>query len=370
MRAAMVLAALALITAGCGGDSTTESTEPSTPPTEAPSASSPAPAETPDAADQVEQAWPGAVGYHEAIYHGPTDTVLMFGGWSDADENDRLWGLDPLHSTWADLGPVPAEAADGVPAYDTESDAAVVLEVAFEEVATAPLGTWVFDRESDAWTEIDADPHPRLGVGARMVYDSESDRVIAFGGVGLDEDGLVWTEGTWAFDANTGTWMDMQPAVAPPPINFYAFSYDAESDRAVLFGLKLGGESLLWTYDHNTNTWEELERTGGPELAPAYGRSFYHPSTDRIIHVGGTGSPETNPDALDLVWAYDLNTNTWEDLGPAGVTGPIAWHTLTYVDSIDRALVFGGGPTYDEYYSDRLFAYDPAENEWSQVGIE
>ena len=49
------------------------------------------------------------------------------------------------------------------------------------------------------------------------------------------------------------------------------------------------------------------------------------------------------------------------------MTGAIGWHTLTYVESIDRAIVFGGGASYGEYYSDRLFSYEPATNARSEI---
>lgn len=403
MRATITMAMLALIAvAGCGSETATEDTVASRSPasesaptqSEPTSASSepalPASSETtlPDPAEPGESTspteitaaeheteavvWPQPVGYHEAVYDAADDSVLIVGGCYGAQCTPRYlaWRLDARDATWTKLLPVPSSVAGAAMAYDVESDVVVALQGVFGDVARDPVGTWVYDRVADEWTDVEADPQPRMGTGVRMVYDVESDRIIAFGGVGFGDEGLVWTEGTWAYDVDTNTWTDMEPATPPPPINFYAFSYDAESDRAVLFGLRPDDESLLWSYDYNTNTWEELERAGGPPRAPAYGRSFYHPPTDRIVYVGGTGPPETSPDAIDLVWAYDLDTNSWTDLGPSTVPGAIGWHTLTYVESIDRAVVFGGGPTYADYYGDRLFDYEPEANTWSEIVAE
>ncbi len=382
-----VLAAVVLIAvAGCGGSSSTEEVEtdslsqsPQTAPEVTEPAVASAPTEAPDTAAAVTTSveepvstWPRARAYHEAVYDGGDDSVLVVGGCTGPNcaAINEIWSFDPHGSVWTERSRVRFMSPAGGPVvYDAESDLVIALQVVFADVSSGSIGTWIFDRVNDVWTELAADPQPRLGVGARMVYDSNSDRVIAFGGQGFDDGELVWTEGTWAYDANTNTWTDMQPTVVPPPINYFAFSYDSESDRSVLFGLQDGGDTLMWSYDYDANTWEQIERTGGPSHAPAYARSFYHPATDRIVYFGGWGPSETNPDmhTQNQVWAFDLNTNSWEDLGRNDIIGPIAWHTMTYVETIGRAIVFGGGTSYYEYTGNRLFSYDPTNNEWIEI---
>src|SRR3989442_15890746 len=68
-----------------------------------------------------------------------------------------------------------------------------------------------------------------------MAYDSGSDRVILFGGYSSCCGGIALGD-TWAYDFNANTWTDMTPAVAPTSRESSAMAYDSQSDRVILFG--------------------------------------------------------------------------------------------------------------------------------------
>jgi hypothetical protein len=388
MNGHLILATMVLISAAaCGSDSSTDQTGSAAPPdgtdpavtqpSETTPPTEPSVAITPDSepspsVEEVAVPWPRPRGYHEAIYDAADDSVLVVGGCTgpQCSATNEIWSFDHQNSTWTEHSRVDFMSPAGGPvAYDGESGRIIALEVVFGDVDGGSIGTWVYDRADDTWTEMEAEPQARLGVGARMVYDSQSDRLIAFGGQGFGDETVEWTPGTWAYDDNTNTWEEMKPALEPGGLNYFAFTYDEESDRAVLFGLQDGGATLMWAYDYDSDSWEELDRTGGPNHASVYTRSFYHPGTDRIVFFGGWGPVETERDmqTLNQVWAYDLNSNTWEEKEPNGLSGPIAWHTLTYVDSIDRALAFGGGGSYYGYTGNRLFSYNPVNDGWTEI---
>lgn len=99
-------------------------------------------------------------------------------------------------------------------------------------------------------------PAPRFAHS--MVYDAESDRIIMFGG--LVEPAPTWSDETWTYDFNTNTWTNMKPAVRPSPRHGPGMAYDSESDRMILFGGTMRGELFgdTWAYDLNTNTWANL----------------------------------------------------------------------------------------------------------------
>ncbi len=143
-----------------------------------------------------------------------------------------------------------------------------------------------------------------------MAYDAESDRVILFGGItGGDNDE------TWAYDFNTNTWTNMEPAARPTRRPSHALAYDAESDRVVLFG---GHQSAVhsdgtWAYDFNTNTWTKMEPPTQP-LKLAEHNLAYDAESDRGVLFGGDDSDSFLHS--NETWAYDLNANTWTDLSP------------------------------------------------------
>ncbi len=155
-----------------------------------------------------------------------------------------------------------------------------------------------------------------------LAYDAESDRVVLFGG---DAEGVPSDE-TWAYDLNANTWTNMEPAARPSRRHSHALAYDAESDRVVLFGGHLPsvyfGASVhsdqTWAYDFNTNTWTNMEPPTQPLKLAAHNLT-YDAESDRVVLFGGD-APGLNSD--DQTWAYDLNANTWTDLSPAELGNP------------------------------------------------
>jgi N-acetylneuraminic acid mutarotase len=230
------------------------------------------------------------------------------------------------------------------------------------------VSTWVYDTDEATWTEMTPEPHPRLGMGARMVYDSESDRIIAHGGAAVSGDSFVLTRETWAYDYNTNTWEELNPSTEPPGIGYHAMAYDSESDRTVLFGLNdLTGETLLWAFDYNTTTWEEMPLTDGPAGASVYTRAVYDPVSDRILVFGGQHMEELDLVAHNELWSYDYNTNTWEQRASNESSGPVANHAMVRVDSSGGVVVFGGGPSTNDtdFAGNDLWVYDPATDTWT-----
>jgi N-acetylneuraminic acid mutarotase len=89
--------------------------------------------------------------------------------------------------------------------------------------------TWAYDYNTNTWKEMAKGPPKHLG--ARLAYDSESGRIILFGG----SDIATWRyiNDTWSYDFNTDTWTEMKPATSPPGRNYQAMIYDAKSDRVL-----------------------------------------------------------------------------------------------------------------------------------------
>ena len=201
-----------------------------------------------------------------------------------------------------------------------------------------------------------------------IAYDSDSDRTIMFGG---------WTEDfeslgdTWVYNLNENRWENKSPTIAPGVRAGHAFAYDAESDRAILFsGGKTGASDTLenwndtWAYDYDTNTWENLEPTNmpPPRLSAVM---VYDNESDVCILFGGI------PDGggfLGDTWAYDYNTNNWTNMDPL-VYPSNRVAGMTYDIEYDRVVLFGGGGSIDwplVMHTD-TWIYDYNSNTWSEM---
>ena len=309
---------------------------------------------------------PSPRGFSMMAHDAESNRVILFGGVeTGALLKKGTWSYDFSTITWRRMKPKPSpRRSDGHMAYDAESDRVILFigSILYETGNYFDLEpgseTWTYDFDTDTWTNMEPVEAPYGLRGTRMVYDVESDRIILFGGwvVGNSTAGGAFNE-TWTYDYNTNTWTKMEPEVSPPGRNYHAMAYDDESDRVILWG----GDgpvpvdvSSVWAYDYNTDTWEELESSGAPSPI-AYGAMVYTTAADRIILYAG----------LEF-WSFDYNTNTWTQLSDSPLPGELSYHAMVYSGEADRVILFGGG--LDDYsFGAKTWVYDLNTNTWTDV---
>lgn len=332
----------------------------STPAATSPPADTPTPeaTSTPTLAPLI---YPPPRGYHSMAYDSESDVIILQGGSPNVYQNhDDIWTYQTSTNTWTQMASFVPET--GTLAYDTESDR--VLNYSFfkfgPERELTPLGKLLaYDSSIDTWTQIDRPGIPFGQVGARMAYDSESDRIILFGGMSV-ETGAFFDE-TWSYDFNTNTGAKMNPEVSPPGRNYQAMAYHPTIDRVVIFGGDVLGHpgNDTWEYDFNTDSWELIDTSNAPPSRD-YSSMVYAASLDRIVLFGGqlvTGR------AGNDMWVYDHDKKTWIELTPETVPGERYLHAMTYDSAADKIVLFGGRPNKDAF-TDETWIYDPQTNEW------
>lgn len=329
-------------------------------------------------------AWPRIRNYHGMVHIAGADLVLLYGGNYGANYTSLYdsWLLDPTSMTWTELETLPLRAPAGsASAYDSESGRVVYLQTS-DFYAVDDPATWSYDPMERTWTEMAPALQPKLGIGARMVYDSESDRIIAFGGITHRDDPSPDTPETWAYDHNTDAWEEMSPATHPEWVNFHGMAYDSESDRTILVDLddlNEDAEPQLWAYDYNTNTWEQLPVAEDAAGISTYTTAEYDPTSDRVIVFGGlhveekevAGGTVSELTPHNEMWLYDYNTNSWEQ-GPSNeLSGPIAFHDMVWLDSTQSLVVFGVAINEnDDYAGTGLWVYDATTDTWTGDAVD
>jgi hypothetical protein len=316
------------------------------------------------------------------VYDTESSLVIVFGG----GRGENLWAND----TWAydirlgqwkefeiESGARPPLLAAGAMIYDSESDRAIWHGGLNPDEGWVPTrDTWSFDANSGTWEERARGPAG--GFDQQMAYDSESDRVVYFGGVHLKEDAIgLWQAlrqgekfgGTWTYDWNTDTWTEMEPNPSPPPRYNAAMAYHPKADRVIMFGgvfdYRSEEDPHVWAYDLNTNTWEQM---GAAEGVPLEGfRMAYDAESDVMVLYGG-GFFLGGGGGNDNTWAYDLEEDAWTKMSPEHTPGKMGWHAMTYVDDIDRMFLFGG--MLNGNYNDTLtepWLYDYNNDTWQPM---
>jgi len=319
---------------------------------------------------------PSAGGFPQMTYDTKSKLVILYGGISgdnsvDPDNtlNFETWTFNPINNVWTKKSPAhsPNGSHAGYMVYDSKAERSIVT-LRSDDHWPPPTGgslqTWAYDIKEDDWTQL-ADG-PRLMTGQIMAYDSESDRIIMFGGLDL----TLWefVSETWVYDYNTDTWTNMQPRVHPRGINFQGMVYDSKADRVVMWGdwnkkYTPGTDNSIWTYDYNTNTWQEIKnhKKDGPAV-----RDFmmlaYDEKADKIIMYGGYeyGNDET--------WVYDLNTNIWQEMHPINNPGLLSRYSMVYAKDANRTILFGGqdGQAFMQFKTD-TWSYNLNADTWTKI---
>jgi len=298
--------------------------------------------------------------YHGMVYDTRSDRVILFGGCSDRTELNDTWAFDFDTNTWTNMDPaVKPSVRLFAMAYDSQSDR-VVLFGGQDSAYTNLNDTWSYDFNTNTWTKMDPAVKPPARASHAMVYDAQSDRVIMFGGTGPGAGVTTYFNDTWSYDFDTNTWTNMTLALKPPGRIEHAMTYDSESDRVVLFGGSAYAVDDTWSYDFNTNTWTNMAPAYRPRVRSAHAMA-YDSQSDRVILFGGRNGAAVT--GLNDTWSYDLNTNTWTDM----VTSPPARYgsAMAYDSGSDRVILFGGyGATT---YLNDTWAYDFETNNWTDM---
>lgn len=294
---------------------------------------------------------PAARGY-AAMVDAPGPGVLLVGGFPTpgGDFMAEVWAYDPTAAArWHQV------VTDPKPAF---GDTLVCLSDCRSVLFLAVNGeAWVLDAGGVMWHKKAAPAHWLPGM--RAAYDSESNRVIAFGGDSFNDRPV---DETFVYDPAGDTWTQMHPRASPPARYWQAMAYDAASDRVVLFG-GLGNVDELndtWTYDFNQDTWARLATVSAPTTRH-YSAMVYDAAAQRLVLFGGAGAGEV---ALADTWRLDSKTGQWTEVKAAGPSAR-AWHAMAYDAAEESVVLFGGGETRNRYVND-VWLFSSSANAWSR----
>ena len=193
--------------------------------------------------------------------------------------------------------------------------------------------TWTFDVCTNTWQRMSPAKGPTGSV--RLVYDTDSDRTLAF----TDYDESSPTEPTAAPSAAPAT---ERPSVAPEAGNpsggstgavpAVAAMYQGEPDRQSRGPSADVTTRVVWSYDFAADRWTRVGSLPWVEsdaANPTYGTLFYHDPSGLVVLYDGAA-----------MWAYDVDTNTLAKVRqrPDPVTGAVP---------TEDKLAFGYDPRND-----------------------
>jgi len=125
-----------------------------------------------------------------------------------------------------------------------------------------------------------------------MVYDQAQKKVVLYGG-SIHNQGIKY-EDTWEWDGVR--WKKMNPDNNPGKLEEPAGTYDSTREKVILFGGNgLNGDSDdLWEYDGEN--WQKMKYVLYTPGKRAFTAIVYHPLEEKIVLFGGrkTSGPFAN----------------------------------------------------------------------------
>lgn len=195
------------------------------------------------------------------------------------------------------------------------------------DVSTNEL--WKFNINNQTWTRINSfnntsPPYVGNRVGSLMVYDSDRNNLILYGGYQFTVTNYLPIYDTWIYSCTNNTWL-----VLSPPLNPYVYKasmvYASVEQKVILYGGRkkdyLGLEYEVhdtWKFDPVLNTWTEyiIDPMYQPYPSDSTVAMTYDEVSNRAYIMGG--SPNTPQSSGLRIWLFyfDCVAETW--------TGPVS----------------------------------------------
>jgi hypothetical protein len=239
--------------------------------------------------------------------------------------------LDP--EMWFQTTPNPSPPARRMQAmvYNSQNNRHIMFG-GYGDATGVQADTWTYHVGTRTWTlQPTAGGAPSARYLHAMAYDSERNLVVLFGGHQYNAE-------TWVYDLLNDTWTQKFPSSSPSGRHAHAMTYDSARGLVVLQGGRdsAGLSNQTWTYDisNGPNGIWNLESTMGPALE--YHSMVYDPMNAAITLFGGSngGAP------LDQTWVYSGNTWTLENPSPKPAARIRS--SMTYDTRMNRVLMYGG----------------------------
>ncbi|MCG3222085.1 MAG: hypothetical protein H7641_11975, partial [Candidatus Heimdallarchaeota archaeon] len=194
---------------------------------------------------EIKAQTPSARTAHEMTFDSENDRIILYGGVTVIGDPNSwefdTWSYDFNENIWTKLSTEgkPYSCITFSLAYDTESDVIITYGGARKDHVGSNQ-TWIFDYNENKWINSKPSTCPDYRHTNKLAYDSESDVVVLFGGRSHEDFNpygiAINYNDTWAYDYNTNTWVNMTPASNPAGRVGHAMTYDSESEKVIVFG--------------------------------------------------------------------------------------------------------------------------------------
>jgi len=245
------------------------------------------------------------------VYCSESNEMIMYGGLGDT----RTWSFDCETQSWSTVTTAhnPGTHQSLVMAYDSVDNVVILYGGITSSAMTAIDDVWMFDCETRDWTELLPLEVPTARYGHVMTYDASVNRMIMAFGLNYS---VGFLDDTWSYDVPTNTWSEIDYSGAPGNLKWSSMVYDSIGERNILFGgckMYPSYEAVDDTiaFDAETNTWINLEPSLSPVARLMPGLAFDSEHNVVVLHGGINAGGDSK---YEDTWIYSCMSNTWTEM--------------------------------------------------------
>ena len=244
---------------------------------------------------------------------------------------------------------------------------------------TGPTGSLPgMEEEVDCSTRSTEIPSTRGEVEG--VWDTARERFVFFGGDQGPPESCIpkpdFLDEVWAFHPDCDNFERITPeGDGPSPRTRHSITMDHSRGRMLMHGGRsregTSGpydiQDDLWAYDLATDTWQELPSNDGPRARVTH--SMVVAGDQMIVYGGNSTSSSTSYVPMADVWSYDLVSERWERLDADAAAGKRLFHAAAISDDGKTMYVFGGADdnAYTGPFFSDLWSYDVSSGLWTEL---
>lgn len=272
--------------------------------------------------------WRGVVG-HVTGFSTANHSIILFGGLAETGLREEQWIGSSGPAGWQlrqeptiypnQTRPPPRVGA--VMAYDSVRNRLVMFGGATLSDYYGDTWEWSLN---EGWIErTDLTTHPSPRSYAKMVYDTQDNKMVLFGGLAANGE----QEDTW--ELTSSGWTLISPSTYPSARSEHAMAYDEARHVTVLHGGREGTTFFGDVWEYADGAW--VQRSSGTiaGLRSGAAMAWAPGAISKIVMVGGYRKSFFGPLPTNDTWTYD--GSTWTDV-TTGVSPPArAFATLTAV---------------------------------------
>ncbi|MFW9992305.1 MAG: Kelch repeat-containing protein [Candidatus Odinarchaeota archaeon] len=256
------------------------------------------------------------------VYDSLNRKIVLFGGYTDDRIMNDTWIFDCTADQWEEAFPAVSPPARTDPAlyYDSSNEKTVLFGGVnySEEEYFGDL--WIYDYSSNTWEERNPETKPATRYGHKMIYNNQSKEGILFGGRMVP--GVDANNDLWVYNYSNNSWIELYQESKPEKRYWHDMVYDSDNNEIVVFGGRRNAMvptdifSDTWIYDRQVNQWKLADPGKSPSQRVS-SASVYDSLNKKIIFFGGcSGIPITESTVHNDTWVYDIGTVDWSEMAP------------------------------------------------------